>query len=179
MSTRFPLEELVSLPNFYLVTPSWQRDRVAFYWDKSDRIELYVMDLPDGTPRQISHGEVPRSLRTGFAWSRDGRTIVFGRDRDGDEMHDLFRIDIESGEVTRLTDDEDTQYHILEFSPDDRWMAVLAATRSGRQLNLFLMRPDGSEVRRLTNFARPFGRRFSSTGGWGSPMKCIGGSSIS
>ena len=65
MSTRFPLEELVSLPNFYLVTPSWQRDRVAFYWDKSGRIELYVMDLPDGTPRQISHGEVPRSLRRG------------------------------------------------------------------------------------------------------------------
>lgn len=167
MSTRLPLEGLVSLPNFYLVSPSWQRDRVAFYWDKSGRIELYVMDLPDGTPRQLSHGEVPRSLRTGFAWSRDGRTIVFGRDRDGDEMHDLFRIDVESGSVTRLTEDGDTQYHILEFSPDDRWMAVLAATRSGRQLNLFVMRPDGSEVRRLTNFARPFeGGHWSPDGQW-------------
>ncbi len=167
MTPRIPLEELVCLPHFYLVTPSWQRDRAAFYWDESGRIELHVMDLPGGTPRQISHGEVPRSLRTGFAWSRDGRSIVFGRDRDGDEMHDLFRIDVASGEVTRLTDTRDTQHHAVEFSPDDRWMSVLIASRAGRQLNLWVMRPDGSEARQVTDFRRPFqGGRWSPDGAW-------------
>src|SRR2546430_1959883 len=86
---RIPLAELCSLPSFYLPVVSWKGDRVAFYWDKTGRIELYVLDLTDKAVHQISHGEVPRALRTGFTWSRDDRFIAFGKDAAGDAQDDL------------------------------------------------------------------------------------------
>jgi len=163
---QFPLEALVRLPNFYLVTPSWQRDRLAFYSDTSGRLELYEYHLRTGSARQVSHGEVPKSIRTGFAWSRNGRSIVFGRDRDGDEMHNLFRIDIATGLLRQLTNDPTTQFHVVEFSPDDSSLAVLAA-RHSHQLNLHLLRLDSMELRKLTDFPRPFsGVRWSPDGCW-------------
>ncbi len=150
---RIPLEELASLPSFYFVEPSHGRDQVGFYWDKSGRMELYVMDLPKGQPRQLSHGEVPKALRAGFVWSRDGRKIVFAKDEEGNEQHDLYAIDTKSGAVNQITHTPQAQEFPLEFSPDDRWL-TMASNRDG-QLNLYKVRPDGSEVVPLTNFENP------------------------
>src|SRR5438045_3312537 len=135
MPGRIPLEELVRLPSFYLPTPSWDRQRLAFYWDKSGRIELYVMDLTSREVRQVSHGEVPRALHAGFVWDRDDRRVVFACDRDGDEQHDLWSMDVDTGEVRQLTDNPGCQEYPLEFSPDDRWLLV--STNKAGQLNLW------------------------------------------
>ena len=39
---RIPLAELASLPSFYFPTPAWDRKRIAFYWDKTGQMELYL-----------------------------------------------------------------------------------------------------------------------------------------
>ncbi len=148
-----PLRELASLPSFYLVKPAWDGEKFAFYWDKTGRMELYTADLPDGHPHQVSRGEVPRSPRAGFAWSRDGKRIVFAKDQDGNEQHDLYAIDTRTGAVTQITDTSQAQEIPVEFSPDDRWLTMLS-NRDG-QLNLYKLRPDGTEVTPLTRFANP------------------------
>lgn len=148
-----PLEELARLPTFLLPTVSWQRDKVAFYWDKTGRMELHALDLASGEVTQVSHGQVPRSIRTGFVWSRDGQSVVFGKDKDGDEQHNLFRLDLQSGEVTQLTDNPDTQEHALEFSPDDEWLLVNANLKG--QMNLFKLHLERQEYVRLTDHAFP------------------------
>jgi dipeptidyl aminopeptidase/acylaminoacyl peptidase len=152
---------------------SWRGDRVAFYWDRSGRIELYVMDLAGGEVRQVSHGEVPRALRAGFVWSRDDRFIVFARDFEGNEQHDLYRIEVETGEVSQLTSDPTAQEYPVEFSPDDEWLTVMtnkrlpeAADRPG-QLNVWKVRRDGSEYQPLTRHAFPaMGGSWSPDGAW-------------
>jgi len=166
-----PLEELCRLPNFFSWALSWKRDRVAFYWDKSGRMELYVMDLATKQVRQLSHGEVPRAMRTGFVWSRDDRTIVFGKDSAGNEQHDLYAIDVETGAVTQLTSDPTAEEHAVEFSPDDQWLTVMtnkrlpeAPDRPG-QLNLWKLRRDASEYIPLTRHAFPaYGGHWSDDG---------------
>jgi dipeptidyl aminopeptidase/acylaminoacyl peptidase len=170
---RIPLEELCRLPSFYLPLVSWGGDRVAFYWDKSGRIELYVMDLADRSVRQLSHGEVPRALRTGFIWSRDDRFIVFGKDTGGNEQHDLYKIEVATGAVTRLSSDAGAEEHAVEFSPDDQWITVDTNKRLPEspdrpgQLNLWKVRPDGSEYTPLTRHAFPaFGGQWSADGRW-------------
>ncbi|HKC92106.1 MAG TPA: S9 family peptidase, partial [Candidatus Limnocylindria bacterium] len=170
---RIPLEELCRLPSFFFPLVSWKGDRVGFYWDRSGRIELYVMDLATKAVRQVSHGEVPRAMRTGFAWSRDDRFIAFGKDAGGNEQHDLYKIEVESGKVARLTDDPAAEEHAIQFSPDDRWLTVgtnrrLPETpdRAG-QLNLWKIRPDGSDYTPLTRYAFPvFGGLWSDDGKW-------------
>ena len=157
---RIPLQELASLPNFYFPTPAWDKNRIAFYWDRTGQMELYLLDLPSGTPRQLSHGEVPRSLRAGFIWSRDGKTIVYAKDQGGNEQHDLYVIDTESGAVSQLTNTPKAQEIPAEFSPDNQWL-IMFSNRDG-QMNLYKLRPDGTEVTALTHFANPV----TGGGGW-------------
>ena len=162
-SHRIQLEDIMHLPSVYFPATSFDGNRLAFYWDKTGQMELYVIDLPDGAPRQISAGNVPRSLRAGFIWSRDGACIVFTKDVGGNEQHDLYGMDVASGEVSQLTDTPTAQDYPMEFSPDDVWISTLS-NRDG-QLNLYKLRSDGSEAIRLTDYANPvFGGHWSPDG---------------
>ncbi len=66
--------------------------------DSTGWFDIYVLDST-GRLRRLTHdeGEEGRSRRSPLSWSPDGTRIAF--DRDGD----LFIIDVESGEETRLT----------------------------------------------------------------------------
>jgi len=170
---RIPLEELCRLPSFFFPAVSWKGDRVAFYWDKTGRMELFVMDLATRALRQVSHGEVPRAMRTGIAWSRDDRTIAFGKDAAGNEQHDIYAIDVATGAVTQLTNDPAAEEHAVEFSPDDEWLTVITNKRNlstperPGQLNVWKLRRDGREYVPLTNYAFPIwnGGQWSDDGG--------------
>src|SRR4051812_14744577 len=100
MPSRIPLEELAALPSFYFPQPSWSGDKLGFYADTSGRLELYIMDLTTRAVTQLSHGEPPRAPRAGFVWDRKDQSIIFAKDRDGNEQHDLYAIDVQTGKVT-------------------------------------------------------------------------------
>jgi dipeptidyl aminopeptidase/acylaminoacyl peptidase len=151
--TGFPLEELVRLPSFYYPVVSHDGGKVAFYSDQSGRMELWVLDLEDGKARQVSRGQVPKAIHGNFVWDRGGRSLVFCRDNDGDEQHNLWLLDIQTGDAVQLTDTGKGQEFPVEFSPDDSWLSFIS-TRDG-QLNLYKMRRDGSEATALTSFVNP------------------------
>src|SRR2546423_14714444 len=88
---RIPLEELCKLPSFFLPVVSWKGDQVAFYWDKTGRMELHVMDLRTKQTRQLSHGEVPTALRAGFACARHDKSIVVAWDAGGQDSNDVYK----------------------------------------------------------------------------------------
>src|SRR2546429_2850643 len=128
---RIPLEELCRLPSFFFPLVSWKGDQVAFYWDKSGRMELHVMDLATKALRQVSHGEVPRAMRTGFAWSRDDRFIAFGKDAAGNEQHDLYTIEVATRAGRQISSDPAAEGHPVEWSPANEW-STARAHRRGR-----------------------------------------------
>ncbi|HCU91507.1 MAG TPA: hypothetical protein DHU96_01590, partial [Actinobacteria bacterium] len=102
-----------------------------------------------------------RALRTGFVWSRDDREIAFGKDTGGNEQHDIYVIDVESGAVRQLTNDPAAEEHAAEFSPDDQWLLVNTNKRLPEtpdrpgQLNLWKTKRDGTEYLPLTRHAFP------------------------
>lgn len=168
---RIPLEELCRLPSFFFPLVSWKGDQVGFYWDKTGRMELYVMDLNTKEIRQVSHGEVPRAMRTGFTWSRDDRFIAFGKDTGGNEQHDIYKIEVATGKVSQLTNDPAAEEHAVQFSPDDGWLTVDTNKRMPEtperpgQLNIWKIRADGSAYVPLTRYAFPvFGGLWSNDG---------------
>jgi hypothetical protein len=83
------LQDLVSLPEFYAPVADPGRDpgeQVALYYDGSGRIELHVTG-PGAARRQVSDGEVPRSVSGPLTWR--GAEVCYHRDESGDEQNDL------------------------------------------------------------------------------------------
>src|SRR6185369_8935349 len=157
-----PLEELASLPNFYAPVVSYDRRKIAFYWDKSGTLELYVLE-DGGKPRQVSKGQLPKAIHAGFVWSRDGKSIYFAKDNDGDEQHNIWRLDIESGEAEQLTNNPKCQEYPVEVSPDGKTLLVLTNLRG--QMNLFALNLATKQYTQLTEYAFPvFGAQWSPDG---------------
>ena len=96
---KYTIEDLSKIPQIYLPTISHSKDKVAFYWDKTGILELYVLDLETKELKQVTHGECPRAIRAGFVWTRDDENLVFAKDKAGDENHNLIKINIESGDI--------------------------------------------------------------------------------
>lgn len=80
-------------------------------------------------------------------YSPDGTQIVYRAIVDG--QHDIWILDLASGARRNLTDDEDLDIE-PDWSPDGQWI-VYGSLRPGEpHFDLYIMRPDGSEVRRIT-----------------------------
>ncbi len=143
-----PFDELLGLPSYSMPKLSKDKDKLAFYWDKTGRIELYVLDMDSKEIEQISHGELPKAPRTGFAWGKKGEKIFFGKDSGGDEQNDIWVIDLKTKEAKALTETPKAQEHVGEISNDNQWLTFMS-TREG-QMNVFKMKLDGSEVTQLS-----------------------------
>lgn len=160
----FTIEELLSLPNFYFPTASPDRLKVAFYWDKTGRVELFVMDLSTKEINQVSKGQLPRSPRAGFIWTRDSKTIIFAKDKEGNEQFDLYKLDIETGESSVLVESKG-QHYPGEASYNGNWITLLS-NRDG-QMNLYKVKLDGTLLKKLTDLPNPvFGGDWHPSDEW-------------
>lgn len=65
------------------------------------------------------------------AWAPDGRSVVFMSDRDGGQ--DIYRVDVATGQVTRLTDSPALDA-VPTVSPDGQWVAFLSNREGGWKL---------------------------------------------
>ena len=93
-------------------------------------------------------------------WSPDGSRVAFSRE-DGDFNMDIYTVDVESGETTRLTTHPRADSH-PEWSPDG---SRLAFARRGRTGGLFVMDADGTNVSRIIGgvYGQP---EWSPDGSW-------------
>ncbi len=115
---------------------------------------LFLLPAEGGTPRQLTDGPFDHGSP---AWTADGRAILFSADREERAEHELsdseiYRVEIETGEITQLTDREGPAGSPA-VSPDGRRIAWTGRGEEflGYQQNrLHVMDADGSNVRVLT-----------------------------
>jgi len=127
---------LLSVPEFDFQGPrvspdgrfiACQRERHATA-ERPVNVTAVVLDVDAaGTP-----GDAGRDLLPGFdrwpgdlAWSHDSRALYFAADDGG--RRPVFRVDIETAEITRVTAD-DGAYTDLNPGPDGRYLYALRAT---------------------------------------------------
>jgi Tol biopolymer transport system component len=152
--SQIPLEELASLPSFYLPTLSYDRRHIAFYWDKTGQLELYTMETsPNAEAVKVSDGNLPRALHAGFCWSRDSKYIYFAKDNDGDEQHNIWRLELATKKTEQLTDNPKAVEYPIEVSPDNK--TLLVASNLFGQINLLALNLETNEYRPLTNYQFP------------------------
>jgi TolB protein len=116
-----------------------------FASDPDGSIERQVTTVPEGTSPEFPEGAVDE-------WpdiSPDGTQVAFAR-RETDEGG-LFVVNIDGSDLTRLVDAE-VQPLRPRWSPDGEWIVfhVNHHRFETESANVWLIRPDGSDLRQLT-----------------------------
>lgn len=106
-------------------------------------------------------GEI-RTVTKGFGWvgstnfSPDGKLIVFHAYYDrsyNSGKSDIFIVPARGGEVKNITRARDVWDYKANWSYDGDWIAF-SSKRASPDFNLFVMAPDGSKLRQITDFDR-------------------------
>jgi len=115
-------------------------------------LSLYVMQLASGRVRQLADcGSCATQFQgAGLGWSPDGSSIAFSRDSTPHGAS-LWLVDTTSGELRRLTDCSPGWCTDISpsWSPDGQLIVFSRFAGSGSAL--YTVRPDGSQLTKLTN----------------------------
>lgn len=145
---------LVNDPDFSDWGPAFSPDgrRIAFDSNRSGGLAIWLMDA-DGTNQQMvtrGHGEYP-------AWSPDGRSLAYA----GGAYYDIRIVGADGLHDRALT--THPAYDMgPAWSPNGDWIAYhtqadvypdLVESGMGDEMEIHLVRPDGSEDHRITNDA--------------------------
>ena len=125
----------------------WLRDgRTLFYLsEETGYSHLVLHPLDGGERRTLTEGQYTVSRPT---LSRDGRHLYFTANREHPGIWEVYRADVSSGEVERLTDFGGMT--TFAVSPDGRRL-LLTVTRSNRPAELYVQRAEaGAAARQLT-----------------------------
>lgn len=134
--------------------PSFSKDgrEVVYTGGPGGYREVQVYSFDTGTIR---------TLTKGFGWvgstnfSADGKTIVFHAYYERSYLSgksDLFLVSAQGGEPVNLTKMPEVWDYKASWSPSGDWIAF-SSKRSSPNFNLFLIRPDGTDVRQITQVA--------------------------
>jgi dipeptidyl aminopeptidase/acylaminoacyl peptidase len=98
------------------------------YDEKEQSSDLWIVPSDGSTPpRQITHNKPAESDVT---WSPDSRTIAFSSKREGDEVAQIYFLDIGGGEARRVTN-LSTGARSPQFRPDGGAIAVQSTVYPG------------------------------------------------
>jgi len=112
----------------------WSPDgkRIAYWkYDRSDTRVLYILEATGGTARSVGVGSDPR-------WSPDGKALLARRDG-------IFVVPLDGSAARRIAE----EHAYYAWAPDGRSIALSDDDDQGTT-GVLVMRPDGSEARRLT-----------------------------
>ncbi len=116
---------------------------------------LYLLDVATGSVRPLTSD---RAWNVDGGWSPDGGRIAFQSTREGHS--DLYLMDVSDGRVQRLTNGAGFN-ESPRWSPAGSWISFTSSRAgvngpfgaAGFHRDVYLLRPDGADLRRLTSLS--------------------------
>ncbi len=155
-------ERSTAFESMFLLRPgiTWSPDgkQVAFAAKSKNKNTLYTLDVRKKRVRRRFRFDLDGLFEP--AWSPDGRRIAVVGLKDG--WSDIYVVDLDDESLHRITNDPYDERQ-LDWSPDGEWLAM-SSDRPHTDLSfdglkdfpfgqydIFVMRPDGSELRRVVS----------------------------
>jgi Tol biopolymer transport system component len=147
-----------SMENRWRVKPAWSPDGewIAFNNENGTLGDIYLIK-PDGTELKRLTYTNDISRDGNLVWSPDSKEIAFSVDRDGNI--DIFILNVDEAinlseggnqrPLTAATSVSGMKNLVSSWSADGSWIAF-SSNRDGNS-EIYVMNPDGSNVRRLTD----------------------------
>lgn len=129
-------------------SPTGEMIAFAMAVDQPDAYEVFLMDADGSNVRQLTRG-VP-GIGGSLDWSPDGKYLLMYAGAAGDK--NIFLVDVAAETAVQLTNGGNNA--ASTFSPDGQWIAF-NSLRNNDQADIFIMRPDGSDVRQVTTNPEP------------------------
>ena len=142
---------LYAAPNT-IVAADWapMGNRIAFAMavDQPDAYEIFVMNADGSNLQQLTRG-LP-GIGGSLDWSPDGKSLLIYAGAPGDK--NIFLVNVDAQTAAQLTNGGNNA--ASSFSPDGQWIAF-NSLRNNDQADIFIMRPDGTDVRQVTTDPEP------------------------
>lgn len=137
-----------------IASPVWSPNgkSIAFVMSSTETPEAYEAFIYDTETKNVAPVTKGHLSNTGGSvdWSPDGRFLLLFAGLSGE--HEVYRLELVSGEITPLTTGGNN--FAPSYSPDGQWI-VFNSTRASTDANIFIMRPDGTDIRQLTTDTEP------------------------
>ncbi|MFN8421631.1 MAG: hypothetical protein U0528_20650 [Anaerolineae bacterium] len=134
------------------LSPTWSPDGATLVYasDVTGRkaLQIVALTLATGQIRQLTESQ---GQNTDPSYSPDGKSILFTSTRG--RFGDIYIMRADGSDERLLTvDDGNAENRQPAWSSDGNYV-VFTSNRNGGVLNLFIMTPDGKNVRQITNQA--------------------------
>jgi TolB protein len=129
--------------------PAWSPDgsTIAFASTRDGNLDIYRMDANGSNPTRLTSGP---GRNFDPAWSPDGSRIVFFSDRDGNQ--EIYTMNADGSNQQRVTIHTTNNDWGPVWSPDGQTLALVSThTTLGGDSDIFLISPNGSNFRSITN----------------------------
>lgn len=108
--------------------------------------KVFILPIEGGEPKAVTT-EAPSYLH---GWAPNNKEVVYVAQRDGSEIYNIYKKLIKGGKEVKLTDNQKHE-HVdgCEYSPNGKYI-YYNGSKNGGTMQLWRMKPDGSEKEQLT-----------------------------
>ena len=135
-----------------IVAADWSPDgnTIAFAMavNLPNEYEVFLMGADGSNVQQLTNG-LP-GIGGSLDWSPDGKQLLIYAGPQGNK--NIFLVDVQAKTAAQLTNGGNNA--ASSFSPDGQWIAF-NSLRNNQQADIFIMRPDGSDVRLVVDNPEP------------------------